>query len=98
MEKSTSTDFRCSTICPKCGELQTVVVTVKSELKEAPEAPEKEGETGDGKEQEQGSSKDSAEGDGVRPDSEEGPAGTTSTADKPADSKKSPGTGKAKGK
>lgn len=89
MPESTSTDYRLNAICPKCGELQTIVITIKSTVKEVEEEKETEGKDNDNGSNNQASGTAQAESADVRLAHKKRFIGATGETDKPTDSGKS---------
>ena len=89
MEGRKENRYNLSGICPKCGDLLKVELTVATELVEIGTTTKTEGkDEREGRPNEEAVNKDAESAD-VRPADTKGPAGTASGTDKPADSGKS---------
>lgn len=89
MPENTSTDYRINGICPKCGELQTFVITIKSTIMEPEPEKETEGKDNAGKGQITGNLGSQDKSGDVRPTDPKGTNGTTDSVPKSTDSGKS---------
>lgn len=98
MPENTSTDYRLNAICPKCGELQTIVITIKSTVKEAPEEKETEGKDNVDNSKDTNGKGEQPESPGVRPADTKGSAGTKDSVPEPTDSGKNKADKHAGGK
>ena len=89
MEGRKENKYNLSGICPECGKLVKVEIIVATELVETGSTIEKEGKIDGIHDRKQFEEDKLAESTDLRPINTEGPAGTASGTDKPADSGKS---------
>jgi len=101
MPESTENKYRLQAICPKCGELEIIEITVNSMLAHEVKPKETEGKDNAGTTTTDIKGNINAESADVRPNNPKGETGSTDSVPEPTDSGKSKankraGSGKAK--
>ncbi len=98
MEGRKEVKYNLQGICPECGKLIKLELTIATELVEEGTTKKTEAKTDETNKETGRANGSAAESEGVQSDRAEGEPGTTDAVDKPADSKKGTGNKKAGGK